>query len=54
MVCRVRQSTPDRQFPMDDSLGMMDSDSQEAMSDFNDDDSDLITDPEDYYLDVSI
>jgi len=50
VVCRVRQSTPDRQFALEDSLEMIDTDSQED-DDFNDDDSDLITDPEDYYLD---
>lgn len=50
VVCRVRQSTPDRQFAMEDSLEMLDTDSNED-DEFNDDDSDLITDPEDYYLD---
>ena len=52
VVCRVRQSTPDRQFALEDSLEMIDTDSQDD-DEFNDDDSDLITDPEDYYLDVS-
>ena len=45
MVCKVRHSTPDRQFNMDDSIDMGETDSDQE-------DSDLVTDPEDYYMEV--
>ena len=45
MVCKGRHSTPDRQFNMNDSIDMGETDSDQE-------DSDLVTDPEDYYMEV--